>query len=115
MNNNSGINDQKIDKLILDIYEINEKVRKTLDQISETMEKTKTSWKSSEANQLRNTYDNFKTNYNIIVKNINSYAEDFTKLKNSYKRNDIEMGKKIKLYMIDLDKTFEVNKYNEHQ
>lgn len=115
MEKQSGINDVKIDKLVLDIYDINEKIRKTLDQISETMDRTSSVWKSSDAKLFRDAYDNFKTNYNIITKNISSYSEDFTKLKNSYNAKDTEMAKKVNLYMINIDETFGVKKYDEHK
>lgn len=94
--NEIGINEDTINKLILDIYDYAEKISQTLDQVTNEVTLTKSFYKSSAASAYRNDFNNFKTNFSIINKNIISYAEDLTKLKNRYKRIDQNMSATIK-------------------
>ena len=88
--NKIGVNVDGIDKLILDIYNYAEKINKTLNQITNVVEQTKSFYDCDIANDYRNKFNNFKTNFNIINKNIQSYAEDLIKLKNKYR--DVDMN-----------------------
>ena len=78
------------------------------------MEKTKNIYKSNQANELRNIYNNFNANYPIVLKNIKGYAEDLVKVKSSYNKTGEEFVKASKLQMIDFENTFGMEKYNEH-
>lgn len=81
----SGINEGRLDKLALDLLGYIEKINNTLNQISEVVEDTKNYFDSSIANSYRNKYDLFKTNYNVVKKNLSSYSSDLTKVKFKYK------------------------------
>ena len=83
--NNRGINEDAVNKLILDIYNYEEKINKTLDQISTVVENTKEFYQCESANEYRNKFNMFSANFNIINKNLLSYADDMIKLKNRYK------------------------------
>ena len=85
-NNTIGINYLKIDKLILDIYDYSEKIQKTLDQISNIVDKTKDFYLCYEADCYRNKFSDFRQNFPVINKNIISYAEDLIRLKTNYQR-----------------------------
>lgn len=88
--NKIGVNIDSIDKLILDIYNYAEKINKTLNQISTVVEQTKSFYDCDVADDYRNKFNNFKTNFKIINKNVQGYAEDLIKLKNKYR--DIDMN-----------------------
>lgn len=91
-----GINVDTIDKLILDIYNYAEKINKTLNQISEVVDQTKTFYECDTANNYRNKFNSFRTNFVVIDKNLKSYAEDLIKLKNKYQRIDDNLTESIK-------------------
>ena len=74
--NEIGINIDSIDKLILDIYNYAERVNKTLNQITDVVDQTKNFYDCEAAQNYRNKFNSFKTNFNVINKNLNSYAED---------------------------------------
>jgi len=93
--NKIGINIDNIDKLILDIYDYAEKINKTLNQISSVVDQTKLFYKCDVAADYRNKFLNFKTNFNVINKNVKSYADDLIKLKNKYKLVDENVTKSV--------------------
>lgn len=95
--NEVGINVDSVDKLILDIYSYAEKISKTLNQISELMDQTKNYCSCDEITALRNKFENFKTNFVTINKNIISYSDDFIKLKNKYQNIDEQLTQSVKL------------------
>ncbi len=115
MENKIGLNATKSDNLVLDIYDINERVSKTLDQISMTIEKVKKIYNSTEASQFISYYESFKDNYSTIIKNINSYADDFIKLKQEYKSKDEKISQEVKLQMINIKDTFGASEYNDNK
>lgn len=102
MQNESGINEEKLNKLILDIYNYSEKINKTLNQISEVVDKTKKIYSSKEADLYRSKYENFRVNYVNVIKNINRYAEDLILVKQKYSNFDINASKRVLLEKIDL-------------
>lgn len=102
MQNELGINEKKLNSLILDIYNYSEKINKTLNQISEVVDKTKKIYSSKEADLYRNKYENFRVNYVNVIKNINRYAEDLILVKQKYSNFDINASKRVLLEKIDL-------------
>lgn len=94
--NKIGIDVDSIDKLILDIYNYNDKISKTLNQISEVVDQTKSFYVSSAATDFRNKFNSFSANFPIISKNLISYADDLIKLKNRYQIIDDDLTNKVK-------------------
>lgn len=97
-----GYNEQSLNKIILDIYTSNEKIKRILNQISDIVDKTSLVYSSVEATQFRKKYDNFSANYANVVKNINSYSEDLIKFKNKQEINQAEQSNRVELKMISL-------------
>lgn len=93
--NEVGINLDSIDKLILDIYNYAERVNKTLNQISDVVDQTKTFYNCEDADNYRNKFNSFRTNFKIVNQNLISYAEDLIKLKNRYQNMSVEMTQTI--------------------
>ena len=106
MEDNSGINVLKMDQLIMDINDYNEKIKKTLSDISDLIEKTKSYYSSKESTSYVAAFNNFKTNNDIILKNIKSYADDMVRLKGKYSNVESEIAGMIKLKKIDIEKEF---------
>ena len=103
MDRQTGINEEKLNKLILDIYDYSEKINNTLNHISEIVMKTKNCYNSKEAELYRKMYDDYKTNYVNIIKNINSYADDLLTLKRKYINFDVDMKNKVSLQIVNLE------------
>lgn len=93
--NEVGINLDSVDKLILDIYNYAERVNKTLNQISDVVDQTKTFYVCDAADNYRNKFNSFRTNFNVVNKNLVSYAEDLIKLKNRYQNMSDEITQTI--------------------
>lgn len=94
--NEVGINIDSVDKLILDIYNYAERINKTLNQISNVVDQTKSFYACDAADNYRNKFNSFRTNFNVVNKNVISYAEDLIKLKNKYQNIDDNMTQTIK-------------------
>lgn len=101
--NTIGVNLDTVDKLILDIYNYAERASKTLEQISSVVESTKTFYLSEDANNFRAKFSNFETNFKTVNKNLISYAEDLTKLKNKYQDISYEMTQTVNNAIAKMD------------
>ena len=101
--NEVGINLDSIDKLILDIYNYAERVNKTLNQISDVVDQTKNFYAWESADNYRNKFNSFRTNFKVVNKNLISYAEDLIKLKNRYQNMSDEMTQTIKKAIANIE------------
>lgn len=81
MENITGINETNLNKLALDILDIEDNINKILNSIDDNMEKVSKNYDSNESNELLNKYHEFACNNEILKKNIHSYYEDFINLK----------------------------------
>lgn len=100
--NEIGINVDSIDKLILDIYSYAEKINKTLNEISNIVDDTKTFYQCENGTNYRRKFDDFKTNFVIVDGNLKGYAEDLIKLKNRYNKIDENITNAIKNATINM-------------
>lgn len=83
-NNLNGINEIKIDKMVLDLRNYVEKINRTLNQISEVVDDTKNYFLSQSGNLYRTKYDLLEANYSTIKNNLLSYSDDLLKVKFRY-------------------------------
>jgi len=72
-----------------------ERVNKTLNQISDVVDQTKTFYNCEDADNYRNKFNSFRTNFKVVNQNLISYAEDLIKLKNRYQNMSDEMTQTI--------------------
>lgn len=96
MKNMIGINEQKLDRLILDIYDYCDKINNTLNQITEVVEETGNFYKGELASTYRKKYRVFRSNFSVMRKNFVSYATDLTKIKNRMNTIDDKMTVSMK-------------------
>lgn len=84
-NNNyvSGIS-TKIDKVILEINDYAEKISNILTNIDDLVDKNIVYFNCSSKEKFIKIHNENRSNFQIVVKNILSYADDLTKLKNNY-------------------------------
>ncbi len=108
-----GINYEAMDKLILDIYSYAEKVNKTLNQILDVVDDTKNFYECEAATNYRNKFNSFSANFNIINKNLISYAEDMIKLKNKYIVSDQNLVSTLKTATAKMESINTKGEYHE--
>lgn len=96
-----GINEQAINKLIMDIYDCADRINIILNSIDDIVAGTSSYFVNESANNFRRKFEQLKLNFPTVNYNIKSYAEDLTKLKNSYS-NIIDDAKHIVKKNIDL-------------
>lgn len=101
--NEIGINIDSVDKLILDIYNYAERVNKTLNQISNVVDQTKSFYVCDAADNYRNKFNSFRTNFSIVNKNLISYAEDLIKLKNRYQNISDDMTQIVRKQIANIE------------
>lgn len=92
----SGINDEKMKKAILDCYRIKEEVEKKLFEIETTMYNAKDFFASSGANDLFNSFEDFKGNFASVANTIEIYGDDLTKVRNNFHKMVIEAADKLR-------------------
>ena len=84
MEDASGINKDKVDKLIKDIYSYYDRIKEILNEVESIMDDTKNNYKSETADYIRNEFQQYKDNFYTVGKNILSYADDMEKVKKDY-------------------------------
>lgn len=83
----SGINQEKMSRLISDIEECCRKIDKTLQYISSVVEITEVTFRCDAGEQFRNHFRDLQTNYATIHDNILAYASDLNLVVQKYQRN----------------------------
>ncbi len=101
--NNIGINSATIDKLALDIYNYAERINRTLNEIANIVDQTRNIYSCTAANNYRNKFNNIRANFNVVNKNIQSYAEDIIKLKAKYSIIDINSTQIVKKATVKME------------
>ena len=96
MENNIGINEEKLDKLILDIYNYCEKINVTLNQVSDVVEDTKVFYTGDVADSFRKKFSLYSSNFLNIRANLCSYADDLIKLKSKINLIDYNSASTVK-------------------
>lgn len=80
----SGINEAELTKTIVEIEEIAEELNKLFSRAEVIMLNARDCYSSDAANKLFDSFDDFKTNFNIIVANVQNYGNDLNKVKNNF-------------------------------
>lgn len=84
MVNISGINEQLIDKLAVDIMDYADRINRVLNEIQELVN-ISSMYANSESNStFRKQFKEIEKNYQTVNQNILSYAKDFIKVKQIY-------------------------------
>lgn len=94
----AGINEDKIDRLILDIYDYADKVNSIFNRIDELVDSTKDFYNCESAELFRNKFLEFKQNFKVVNENILGYAGEITSAKNNYKKRESEMVMQVNRY-----------------
>lgn len=91
MGNISGINEVKLDNLVLDIYDYTDKVNQILNNIDELILKSSNYFKCDSSDYIRNRYQQLAFNYTTLKQNMLNCANDLIKVKHHYQNIDSDV------------------------
>ncbi len=98
-----GINEDKLGKLILDIYDYVERINMIINSVDDIMNDIEQNFKVSDKNILikKNLY--FRDNLINIKNNILSYADELINVKKGYREISQDVASTVKGFMKDID------------
>jgi hypothetical protein len=98
-----GINEDKLGKLILDIYDYVERINMIINSVDDIMNDIEQNFKVSDKNILikKNLY--FRDNLINIKNNILSYADELINVKKGYREISQDVASTVKEFMKDID------------
>lgn len=91
-----GINEQILDKLILDIYDYADRINRTLNSIEDVVAGSSSYFNDDVANSFRYKFEQLKLNFPMVNHNILSYANDLVKVKRNFSDTTSDMIYTIK-------------------
>lgn len=94
--NSKGINEEKLDKLVIEIYDYADKIKLLLNEVDDLVAETNNFYICDNGNDFRNKFNTLKTNFTIVNGNIISYAEDLVNAKISFQKIDSDMSIKTR-------------------
>lgn len=87
--NINGINEEELDKLIIDIYNRGESIHKCFDNINNYMENINDYVDSDVIDELKNKYNNYRINLKKVYDMVIKCADELNDVK--YKYNDLNV------------------------
>lgn len=88
MDKTVALNENEINKLILDINDFSIRVRKIFDEVEALVDETSSYYECNCATKYRNSFNTFKTNFPIMVDNMLTYKKDMQNLKIMFSKQD---------------------------
>lgn len=103
-----GVNEQVIDKLILDIYDYADRANIILNSIEDIIDNVPSYYVDSCSNNFRYNYEQLRQNFPIVVNNIKSYASDLVKVKNSFINNNDAASQLVRKKTTEVEEEIEL-------
>ncbi len=94
--NSKGVNEEKLDKLVIEIYDYADKIKLILNEVDDLVASTNNFFICDSGTDFRNKFNTLKTNFSIVNGNIISYAEDLVNAKISFQKIDSDMSIKTR-------------------
>lgn len=92
MNNNViGTNETSIDQLIVYLSDLSSNVSTSLNEISMLISETKSFFEGEAGDSIRNKFFEIEQSFPIIISNLESYKNDFIKVRNNYIGYDLNI------------------------
>lgn len=88
MNRVVAINEDGINKLILDINDFTIKMKKIFDEVETIVDGTCSYYECNCATKYRNNFNDFKLNFPIMVNNLLTYKKDMQNLKSKFSKEE---------------------------
>lgn len=102
MNNDVvGVNEKKLDDLVLNIYSLSDQLAKIFEKIEENVSSTNNFYQSSDGDAYRKKFYQYIGNFDTVVSNMRLYGDDLLRVKFHYKQN---IAKNVDI--------FQIKKYN---
>lgn len=98
----SGINEEALNNLVLDLNNDIDKIDFALRQIEMLFYDTEDFFKGEVADSVRAKFKQYSTQIEMLKKNLLSYPQDLLNLKNSIKNNDLESANIFDTYATDM-------------
>lgn len=96
-----GVNEEGLSSLSLDTSDVADQISEIFDKIDLCMEKLPTYYQGDSCSKIMDYYNDLKSNYPIIKKNIISYSDDFTALVQKMQEHDKNFSILIQGYTED--------------
>ena len=81
-----SINEEGIDRLVLDLYDHFEKINSILNQVNDLIYDSKSYFNCSANDELLKQYSEMKLNIDNFKENVSSYSVDLIKVKNKFRQ-----------------------------
>lgn len=92
MNNNViGTNETSIDQLIVNLSDLTSNVSTSLNEISALISETKLFLEGEAGDSIRNKFFEIEQSFPIIISNLESYKDDFIRVRNNYIGYDLNL------------------------
>lgn len=82
--NTRGVNEDALNKLIVDIIDYKDKIVEILNQISDLIDDTQNYYKCDAATDFRTKFDLYKSNFLVASENIKSYTDELMAAKKDF-------------------------------
>ena len=104
-----GINEQKLDQLVLDIIDASTRIKSKLDKIEMLVDETSTFYNCSAADNYRSKFNDFKSNFSIVNKNFIDMSNDLLNVKLSKRlvEEDVKDNFRAAKFGVDLSSSEE--------
>lgn len=89
--NLKGVNDERIKKLVLNIYDYSEQINTILNSIDDLVNDTKKYFTIEESDSFYTRFSAIKDNFTNVRDNILSYAEEILKAGQNYQEINIDL------------------------
>jgi len=91
-----SINEEGIDRLVLDLYDHFEKINNILNQINDLIYDSKNYFNCSANDELLKNYSEMKVNIDNFKANVSSYSSDLIKVKNKFRQKDSDISSTVR-------------------
>lgn len=91
-----SINEEGIDRLVLDLFDHSERINNILNQINDLILDSKNYFKCQANDELQKTYSDMKLSINNFKANIATYSNDLIKVKSKFRNASSELTTEIK-------------------
>ena len=91
-----SVNEEAIDKLVLDLYDYSERINNVLNQINDLVNYSSTYFKGQISNDIVGKYNSLKISLENFKRNIYSYSSDLVKVKNQFRNRASDLTLEVK-------------------
>lgn len=91
-----SINEESMDRLVLNLCDYSERINNILNQINDLMNYSSNYFKGQQSNEIIKKYNNLQTSIVNIKYNISSYSSDLIKVKNKFRNTASNISRDVR-------------------